>query len=320
MLACGYGFAPEDLLAAKGHIADLLKAVRPHEERSSLTPRERILASRALSSLGDLARDQIGAPTVAAFAHANLSAWSALLKVNSIAIRTVAEAGGAASAAANSRHPERSTSSSSSSEVPKASSAAAWTEAVQNSSGLLGTLLAKSHEDDPNQHHAASMEAHIRRRGYRLASALLRSDALPALSRLLAAEQHRGTAPVLDVDGIVFAVWLLVQLLRLSSLRPTEPIWLGQGLGKAQLGPTVLRALAASGVVEHVCKFAVTRLAGQQAGGGTAGLGTRKLNKYLDIVMQLLRWMTRCAAEALEETGEVAADARAVLSAPCYQV
>ncbi len=317
------GFAPE-------HLFDLVKAVRPHEERSSLTPRERIMASRALKSLAALAGDNVGAPAVAAFTYVELPAWLALLQVNSIATRTVAEAGGAARAAANSRHAERSASSASSSEVPKASSGDAWAEAVQYSSGLLGTLLGKQLENpppDPNQHPSdsleqltASMEAHIRRRGYRLASALLRSGALSALSRLLAAEQHRGTAAVLDVDTVITTLWPLVRLLRLASLWPKETLWLGQEVGKAQLGPAVLRALAASSVVEHVCKFAVMRLAGRQAGGGTAGLGTKQLNQHSAFVMTLLQWMTSYATQALKEGGEVAADARAVLSCPCYQV
>ncbi len=318
------------LLAANGHIADLLKAVRPHEERSSLTPRERITATRALSSLAALAEAQVGAPTLAAFLYGDLSAWSALLQVDSVAVRMVAEAGNAARAAANSRHPERSAISASSSEVPKASSAEAWAEAMQYSSGLLGTLLAMELEDpppDPSQHPSDSNErrdaciaARILQRGYSLASALLRSGALPALSRLLAAEAHRGIAAVLDTDTVMQTLQPLTRLIRLAVARPRETLWLGQGVGKAQLGPAVLRALAASGVVEHVCRFAVTRLAGQQAGGGTAGLGTRKLNKHLDCVMKLLHGVTCYAIKALQGRGEVAAEARAVLSSPCYQV
>ncbi len=328
--ADGPGFAPEHLRAAKVHLSNLVKIVRPHEERSGLTPRERTAATEALESLAALAGNSIGAPTVAAFMYVEVPAWLALLQVNSIAVRVVAEAGGAARAAAISRHPERNASSASGSEVPRASSAEAWAKAVHYSSGLLGTLLAKQLDNelpDPNprpsgslQHLTASMEAHIRRRGYGLASALLRSDALSVLSRLLAAEAHRGNGAVLDTDTVITTLWPLMRLLRLANVRPEETLWLGQEVGKAQLGPAVLRALAASGVVEHVCRFAVTRLAGQQAGGGTAGLGARKLNQHLAFVMTQLQWMTSYAAEALKETGEAAAHARAVLSSPCYQV
>ncbi len=164
--------------------------------------------------------------------------------------------------------------------MQKGASAEAWSEALQCSSVVVGMLLAEhleapalDHEPDSNDSSgllqwAASMAAHIRGKGYSLASALLRSDTLSVLSRLLATEQRRGTAAVLDTDTVVQTLQPLARLIRLAVACPEEPIWLGQEVGKAQLRLTVLRALAASGVVEHVCRFAVTRMAGQQAGGG----------------------------------------------------
>ncbi len=84
----------------------------------------------------------------------------------------------------------------------------------------------------------------------------------------------------------------------------------------------MLRALAASGVVEHVCRFAVTRLAGQRAGGGMAGLSAEKKSKHGRFIMELMSDAIQLAYQTIRDNGvgRAAADAKALLSSPCLQV
>ncbi len=219
--------------------------------------------------------------------------------------------------------------------VPGASSAAGWVEALQYSSKLIHLILYFKQAVDPppapdappnaapHDDGEAAAACQYRRVCFKLLAALLRADAVASLSRLLAAEQHRGTAAVLDTGAAVDVLWPLADLVCIARSSPTELLPTGSGQEQQQqpqlVGPAVLRALAASGVVEHVCRFAVTRLVGQQAAKGT-GRAAGHYHEHCAFVRGLMDEVSLLACDALTEGRGDAADAWAVLLSPCFQV
>ncbi len=328
-------------------IERLVEAVGPEKQQGSLTARNRLAATSALESLVSVvttyADSDMGASAVVVVLRTQPGALSALAQVHAMALRAVSEAGGAARAAAvaSSRSASGCSEAVCNMNTPKASSAGAWVEALRFSSELLA-LLFETLEKLTNYNEtstappggsgepADSGSGKAWRNGCNLASALLRSDALPALSRLLAAEEHRGTAAVLDTDTVVHSLRPLGRLLGFAIMCPWNSR-LVQGPGTAVqpqpqlLGPALLRALAASGVVEHVCRFAVTRLAGQQAGGGmgtggTEGLSAEERSRHLWDVQGLLCAVASLANAADQQDVDGSADANAVRLSPYSQV
>ncbi len=149
------------------------------------------------------------------------------MQVYSIAIRTVAEAGGAALSASNSKQygPDM---SSSSTAVTQAK-AAAWMEPLCYSALLLRLLLnGEAVKDGPDPQQLIDPlykhKMHIRCCVLDLAAALLRCDVLRATSRLLAAEQHRGPNALLDMDTLASTVEVLGQLVNVASYWPHDAL------------------------------------------------------------------------------------------------
>ncbi len=151
-----------------------------------------------------------------------------------------------------------------------------------------------------------------------LASALLHSDALPALSRLLSAEAQRGPARALLSPGqLATCLQPLTQLLMATAAgwKSVDPF--------QRLGPAVLHAVAESGVVEAACRAAV-QLVVQQGGGRRqqqqvgcrAGDGGRE--HLLSELMELLSGVS----SALSKADSVVQPQlqRRILAGPCVQV
>ncbi len=300
-------------------------------QQGSITPRQRLAASRALAYLLAAAQDNRQIVVAAMTLEEAAAARAVLVHVHSMAVRNIAEAGGAAHAAASRTQPDC---ESGSTEYPKATSAAAWVEVLQQSSELLHIVLHSREKLDPspdsnpplNPESTAAPLLRIRHISGELLAALLRLDALSALSRLLAAEVHRGTAAVLDTDIVMSALQPLCRVVGIAYNCQLDPVRLGpaqRGQKQPQpqlLGAAVLRALAGSGVVEHVCRFALTRLAGQQAGGATGGLPAEERSKHWASVVGLVQHASELAREALARGRGDAADAWAVMLSPCLQV
>ncbi len=321
------------------HVAQLVEAAAPEMQQGSLSARNRLAATGALESLVNLAitdaHSEAGAYAVALIMGVLPNALSALVQMHAIALRAVSEAGGAAraAAAASSRSASGRLETEYNTDTPKASSAGAWVEALRFSSNLLALLFASfklqscrfNAKEKSITPYGDSGETGDEpgSNGCILASALLRCDALSALSRLLAAEEHRGNAAVLDTDTIARSFWPLSRLLEFSCMCPWNSTRL-QGPGAAaqqqQLAPAVLRALAASGVAEHVCRFAVTRLAGQQAGGGRGALSAEETSRHWREVLGLQRSVAFLAHTAARQGKVSTLDASAVRLAPFSQV
>ncbi len=321
------------------HTADMLacltKAVNP-DKHGDLAPRQRIAATRALEWLVHYVKGNMRGEVITSMIMDEcIAARVALVQVYGMALRAVSEAGGAANAAGGLKHPTGSPSKPSS--IPNASSAAGWVETLQYSSFLIHSMLHNKELVDPppasdplpnaapHDGDQADVTHSYRRACFKVLAALLRSDVLESLSRLLAAELHRGAAAVLDVRATMVALWPLGDLACTGRLWPGEILSLGECKGGGQqqppqprlLGPAVLRALAASGVVEHVCRFAVTRLAGPARGAGRAA---GESHKHGSLLCGLVEEVAFLACEALTEDRGDAADAWAVLLSPCFQV
>ncbi len=359
----------------------LAQAVNPDDARKgTLAPRNRSAATRALESLAITAESELGDVAFSASFSVYTEALTALAQTHAIAVRTVAEAGGAARAAAarnaTIQPPSSHHNSAADAKEPKASSAAAWVEPLQHISTILETFLSSSelYSDTYEGKAAALVDSNTRNEAFKLLAALLHSDALPALSRLLAAEEHRGTAAVLDTDALYHALHPLFTMLDLARAWPQQPLppYIPQGHQQQhrqrdqqqnqpqyqqqhqaqqqdpqqqqqqhekqqedhhqqqqqqqqhqqhqRLGPAVLRALADSGVVEHVCRFAVRHLpaglalrAGQQEEKGVRERRAQwqRLHAFIGAV---------CCLAQVGTGGGSAADAEAVLAAPSLRV
>lgn len=223
-----------------GSTTQLCLAVRSEEQRGTLNTRERFNATQALGSLTSLATKELGAILVTDSLYKYPTARAALVQVHSISARIVAEAGGAAPAAASSRHSQTDQQIPAPSAVPKEGSAAAWAEALQCSSKLLSCMLKdidncapETVEDD--EHDAdtlGAMQVRARRAIVDAAAALLCTDYMEALSRVLAAEEHRGPNAVLDTDAAMDAVGVL------SGLVYAERRWLHWGRARRPSFPS----------------------------------------------------------------------------------
>ncbi len=320
------------------HMANMiacLTAVRL-DKQGDLAPRQRIGATRALDWLVHFARGNMPGEVLASMTmDESVAARVALVQVYSVALRAVSEAGGAAIAAGGHNRPTGSQRKHAN--VPSASSAAGWVETLQYSSDLIHCMLHSTAMVDtppapdarpnggPHDGVQTAFLLTYRRACFKVVAAMLRSDALSALSRLLAAEQHRGTAAVLGMGATVDILWPVVDLADIGRRYPGKLLSLGdcQDGGQQQqpqpqlLGPAVLRALAASGVVEHVCRFAVTRLA-RPARGTERAAG--EFHKHASVICGLAEEVSLLACEALIARRGDAADAWAVLLSPCLQV
>ncbi len=282
-------------------------------------------------------------------------------------IRTAAEAGGAARAASASKGQQQTEvcsagASSSSAEcrpgasgahstpsvsTPSVSNAAGWTDALRHSSQVLGIFLGSKAlnvlPDDPSFVHNVTQpynpRAHMEQRRVQVLSILLRCGALPALSQLLAAEEHRGSGALLDTGTLLHAVQPVAFLANNAAcLPPGAPyIQFGAGLppeqpqqqqqAAQQLRPAVLYALADSGVVEHVCRAAARRL-GEERQRRTGAIKEKDLQGHVRGLTTLLVGATNLACDMLRghegrggsEEGTCNEHARTVLSSRGYQV
>ncbi len=219
---------------ADASIRRLIHAVRPEEQRGTLNTRERFNATQALTSLASLARKKLNACLVVDSLYESQAARAALAQVHSISIRIVAEAWGAALAATDSRHLQTVQPTSASSAAPKEGSAAAWTEALQCSSKLLSCLsnrlvncidpvtvdLLTGEVSECDADSIGALQGRDQRPILDAAAALLCTDYLEALSRLLAAEEHRGPNAVLDTDAVMDAIGVLPGLVYAASQSP----------------------------------------------------------------------------------------------------
>ncbi len=358
------GSRERDIVAGvvNGSTRQLSQAVRPEEQRGTLKTRERFNATQALGSLASLASKELPAIQVTDSLYGDPTARAALSQVHSISIRIVAEAGSAALAAASGRHSQTDQQTLASLAVPKEGSAAAWAEALQCSSKLLSCMLKEIancvpetvEDDDYDAGSLGALQVRDRRAIVDAAAALLCTDSMEALSRLLAAEEHRGPNAVLDTDAAMDAVGVLSDLAYAASLwlhwdraLPTlysnsraynvgnergspaccaAPQAQGPQPGESQghrpepekqkdVSWVVMEALARSRAVEHVCRFTVQRLTGADR---RTGLPSKAAAGHLRGVLSLLD-----SVHSISLSSRVwgsAADAEAVLLSRNIQV
>ncbi len=151
-------------------------------------------------------------------------ALAAVVRVWALATRALAEDGGAARAAAVNRSLQQpsSLSSDAASAPSRASFAAGWVAALRWSSQLLEVYLGsngvpaalsvvlsldKAWDLAGIRNDSHSWDVLLQRAA--LIRAMLRCGAQPALSRLLAAEEHRGSGALLDTGTLLHAVQLI---------------------------------------------------------------------------------------------------------------
>ncbi len=318
-----------DLHHMASMIACLTKAVAL-DKQGVLAPRQRIAATRALEWLVQFAKRSMAGEVVTSLAmDESIAVRVALVQVYSLAMLAVSEAGGAASAAASHNHPAGSQRAHVSLHTGSARTGAGWVETLQYSSELIHSVLNSKQLADPppspdplpnggpNGNGQAAVNRNFRCACFKLAAALLRSDAIASLSRLLAAEEHRGTFfAVLGTGATVDILRPLLDLVRISRRAPTEVLSFGDRQQEL-LCPAVLRALAVSGVVEHVCRFAVTRLVDPGRGTGRAAY---QYHEHASCVRGLVEEVSLLACKALAQGWGDPADTWTVLMSPCFQV
>ncbi len=349
----------------------LVHAVAPEAQLGSLSPYNRHAATCALQSLRTLALSNPEAPAVDELLGSQPEALAALVQVYGIALREVAELGGAAGAAAvapkpsetdfySGRPPRRDRGAA---KRTGASNSAAWAELLQCSAEVLGAFLGRnglssdardSHPTIQNVEPPKGADTYLSQAAL---SALYCGDALPAVSRLLAAEVHRGRSAVLDTRAVEHVLWPLRRLVgsaRCAALKAQSP-QVGGGKGsqqqqqqqqeqdKPERVTAVLIDLADSDLVEHVCRYAVQRtgLGSEAAAAGAAATaaaaeaartgqqaaqGQQEAAELQQGVMpftlELVGEVCGLACAALKKGGPStgAAEARAILSSAGLQV
>ncbi len=220
------------------------QAVHAAAQTGSLTARIRLDATWALCALVRSSATEAGAEAFHTCLGARPVALTALVEIHNMAIRTVAEAGGAARSAASRDQPSPLPRSPAAADdtTPNASDAGAWADTLYHSSTLIESCLSSTAvqqpPDNPLRTALGGVQpsggigteaacSHVQSGAFKLLAVLLRSGALPALSRLLAAEVHRGTAAVLDTDTVMSALQPLSRIMDLACKYPSEPLQIG---------------------------------------------------------------------------------------------
>ncbi len=303
-VVCEHTATPDTTIAMEQLSCQILvHAVAPEAQLGSLSPSNRHAATCALQSLRTLALTNPKATALDELFGSQPEALAALVQVYGIALREVAEFGGAAEAAAVA--PEPSEDDFYSGRPPRrdrgaakrtgASNSAAWAELLQCSAEVLRAFLARNalFLQFPNSSpHIIQNKEPRTGTGTRLfgkaLSALFHGDTLPAVSRLLAAEVHRGRSAVLDTGAVEHVLWPLRRLVgsahRVALKAQTPEVCGNQGQQNQQnqlqrvrpeFCTAVLGNLWGTDLVEHVCRYAVQRTAlGSGAAAAAAAAAT----------------------------------------------
>ncbi len=125
----------------------------------------------------------------------------------------------------------------------------------------------------PLAHLGGMLQRGQRQQSMETLAALLRCGALPALSRLLAAEEHRGSRALLDTGTLLHAVQPVAQMVHLCHERPQDLVLFNcRCAGGQRL--SIVRALAESSLSGAHVRLRHAAPYGPQAAAGLAPICT----------------------------------------------